>query len=607
MADHLLTILDDCLALREAGASIDDCLALYPEHAAELAPLLRAVARLQATTTTAPRPEFLADSPARLVRRIQAGKTTPPAIAVPPTAMDGATQPYPSPGSNGHGRPAPTLEVIPPLTNGHRPHQSRTLRRRPRTGWLSLAAALLLVTLLSIGTMNAAAGSLPGDTLYPLKRAGETAWLALPRPLLQQVEARMALAQTRLDEVYRLSERGDTTRAAQALADYQSALLATVQQAEAADLAQALSAAFRVDTQRLRMAHAQGLTWRELTTALSLAARAGGNPDAVLERLAAGETAATILASLRLPPVIIAALPALLGEPPTSPALTPPPQTSTGVATAPTATPSLPHGTPSPGGLVVPTPTPSGPAAALPVETPGSGETREPAAQLTSAPTGQAVASSDNGTAARPAGTASASQSAASLPSTAAPAPSVTQASGADKDRIPGAANRVPLDVPTLSPSGPSLPTLAPPVPTLPAILPTETPALPPLIPTGLPTLPPIPPTAIPTLPPILPTAMPTMPPMVPTAIPTLPPIIPTGLPTLPPVIPTAIPTLPPMIPTALPTLPPLIPTEIPTLAPILPTVPPLVPTELPTLPPVLPTAVPLPTTPPIVPTLRRP
>ena len=41
------TILDDCLARLKAGASLADCLSLYPGQAAELAPLLAAAVQLQ--------------------------------------------------------------------------------------------------------------------------------------------------------------------------------------------------------------------------------------------------------------------------------------------------------------------------------------------------------------------------------------------------------------------------------------------------------------------------------------------------------------------------------------------------------------------------------
>ena len=43
------TILDDCLARLKAGASIADCLSLYPGQAAQLAPMLAAAVQLPAS------------------------------------------------------------------------------------------------------------------------------------------------------------------------------------------------------------------------------------------------------------------------------------------------------------------------------------------------------------------------------------------------------------------------------------------------------------------------------------------------------------------------------------------------------------------------------
>jgi hypothetical protein len=43
----LATILDDCVHRMRGGESVEDCLADYPEQAAELAPMLRAASALQ--------------------------------------------------------------------------------------------------------------------------------------------------------------------------------------------------------------------------------------------------------------------------------------------------------------------------------------------------------------------------------------------------------------------------------------------------------------------------------------------------------------------------------------------------------------------------------
>lgn len=73
-------------------------------------------------------------------------------------------------------------------------------------GYASAACAMLLI--LVVGVARASAGSLPGDTLYPAKRAVEAARLAL---VSDQDEAslRLGFAARRLDEFAALLQRGD--------------------------------------------------------------------------------------------------------------------------------------------------------------------------------------------------------------------------------------------------------------------------------------------------------------------------------------------------------------------------------------------------------------
>jgi hypothetical protein len=55
MNNDLETILDICLGqIEEGGASIDECLSLYPDHAAQLKPLLMAATRLSRARDVVP-------------------------------------------------------------------------------------------------------------------------------------------------------------------------------------------------------------------------------------------------------------------------------------------------------------------------------------------------------------------------------------------------------------------------------------------------------------------------------------------------------------------------------------------------------------------------
>lgn len=72
----------------------------------------------------------------------------------------------------------------------------------------SLAAAALAMVMISFTTLSVAAGSLPGDALYPLKRAAERARLALTANNESRARYLAQLAAQRRDEVARLLHEG---------------------------------------------------------------------------------------------------------------------------------------------------------------------------------------------------------------------------------------------------------------------------------------------------------------------------------------------------------------------------------------------------------------
>ncbi len=71
-----------------------------------------------------------------------------------------------------------------------------------------LAGGVLAVALVAGSAAVAAAGSLPGDALYPVKRASEEARGYLIRDSADRAHYRLALADERLDEIRRLIELG---------------------------------------------------------------------------------------------------------------------------------------------------------------------------------------------------------------------------------------------------------------------------------------------------------------------------------------------------------------------------------------------------------------
>jgi len=168
--DHVLNI---CLERLRAGESLDDCLARYPSYAESLAPLLRTATTLHTS-----------DGPNISRRGFDAGQAR---------LMARASQLR-------HGRMG----------------QQGVARRRTIAGILSgarrfvvatVAGLFLLCVVLGAGTVSAAAGSLPGSPLYPVKRATEAFVSSLaPTPELK-VRAHLTWADRRLQEIESLVAR----------------------------------------------------------------------------------------------------------------------------------------------------------------------------------------------------------------------------------------------------------------------------------------------------------------------------------------------------------------------------------------------------------------
>jgi hypothetical protein len=165
---ELDTILEECLDELTNGAStLDECLVRYPEHAAELYPLLLAALRVQRGRGIAPSPAFKARTRAQLME---------------------------------HTRTHP------------RSKESRVLIQA------ALSVAFILMLFLVTGTVFAQS-ALPGDMLYHWKLASENTWRSVsPDPLGTD----LGLANRRVDEIVAVA--GDEVRVLQALEGYRSLL-----------------------------------------------------------------------------------------------------------------------------------------------------------------------------------------------------------------------------------------------------------------------------------------------------------------------------------------------------------------------------------------------
>jgi len=169
MMEEFDDILDQCLFnIRLGKGTVESSLARYPQYAERLRPILRVVARVQPLPLSPLNPDRRAQAKARLLER--------------------ADQ----------------------LASQHKRVVTKGSISRP--GWLRLMpAAVVLVMICSfvgLGVTAAAADSLPGDILYPIKRASEQVTSALTSAA-DQPEMHIQFAQRRLGEFEALSARGD--------------------------------------------------------------------------------------------------------------------------------------------------------------------------------------------------------------------------------------------------------------------------------------------------------------------------------------------------------------------------------------------------------------
>ncbi|MBI2866929.1 MAG: DUF4382 domain-containing protein [Chloroflexi bacterium] len=173
-------ILDECLdRLMLRGESVEDCLAAYPEHAAELEPRLRLIAGAVHTYAFTPSQE----AKQRGRQRLQEEQRL--------LEQEEMTRQSRKP-------------AFPLLTEGWR-------------RWATATAALLVFVLAGgTGTVFASRGAVPGDTLYRVKLAAEDVRLAFEFSTSGKAERQLAYAERRTKEIGELVEKGKESRVKEA-------------------------------------------------------------------------------------------------------------------------------------------------------------------------------------------------------------------------------------------------------------------------------------------------------------------------------------------------------------------------------------------------------
>jgi hypothetical protein len=153
-------ILNECIERIIKGATIDTCLADYPEQAAALEPLLRTAADTIKAAAITPRPEF----------RQRAGYEFQAA-----------------------------LRNLKPEKHGFFRWQAR---------WVAVVSAVIVVLLAGGGTVAASSNSLPDQPLYAVKLATENVRLALTPSALGKASLYAEFADRRVDEIIKMAEKG---------------------------------------------------------------------------------------------------------------------------------------------------------------------------------------------------------------------------------------------------------------------------------------------------------------------------------------------------------------------------------------------------------------
>jgi len=170
MNNELETILDICVSqIKDGESNVAECLALYPEQAAQLEPLLKAATKLSRGREVIPDPAYKARTRAQLSTYMQ---------------------------------------------------QNPQRKRVSPVFWrLAIGIATMLLAFLATGT-SFAQQALPGDQLYDWKLTSENVWRMTSN---DQLGVDITLSNRRVNELVVVS--GDQIRQAQALENYEKLLV----------------------------------------------------------------------------------------------------------------------------------------------------------------------------------------------------------------------------------------------------------------------------------------------------------------------------------------------------------------------------------------------
>jgi Domain of unknown function (DUF5666)/Domain of unknown function (DUF5667) len=180
--DRLVQILNQCCELMAAGESVSACLARFPEHAADLAPLLATAAGVRELRAVPPRPDTVA-----LQRRAQfmaSACETSRAVENRPIGSLAAL------GLWWHKTLSGLDELLRP----------RGIPRAMPVGLIGALVAVILLGTLTTGVVGASATAIPGDPLYPVKTLAGRARVLLARDPQTRLALEQQIASEHLQE-----------------------------------------------------------------------------------------------------------------------------------------------------------------------------------------------------------------------------------------------------------------------------------------------------------------------------------------------------------------------------------------------------------------------
>jgi hypothetical protein len=159
-------ILNECIERVFRGEPIEACLKAFPQHAAELEPLLRTAIDTHKAAEISPRPEF----------RQRAGYEFQTAI------------------------------------RDMKPDKKSLFMRQIR--WVTALSVILVILMAGSGTLAASADSLPDESLYGIKLFTEEVRLALTTSKTAKAELYAEFVDTRVEEIIKMADKGNAEQVA---------------------------------------------------------------------------------------------------------------------------------------------------------------------------------------------------------------------------------------------------------------------------------------------------------------------------------------------------------------------------------------------------------